>query len=138
MSEQMEAIRRIAEIAQMRAGIRQTDQAAGLLHELLDFVFVGIHQAGGKDRLQTLIRGEIEKGIDGILALAFGDLLDVQPFQTLVLRPRRHGDLNIRPIAKEQFAFLRHVQIVAEAAAEFCVADLTLKTFIADIDQRSP
>ena len=123
VAEQVQAVAGIAEVAEVGAGVGEADEARVVAQQALHRGLVGVQQGGVEGGAQPLVHGEVEHHVHRVAALAAGDGLDGLAFERPVRRRRRHRHLHPAPVAIEDLAALRLLQLVAEAVAEVLAAD---------------
>ena len=122
----------------MGAGVGQADQTCVMTQKPLDRRLVRIEQGGVEDGLELFLDGEVEQDVDRVSALAPGDGGDGLALERPVLGRVRHRDLDPPPVAVEELAALRPVQIGAEPVPEPLAPDGREEILVGYTVQRPP
>jgi len=118
MSQEVEPEPGIAEIDEVRAGIRQRDDTGLVLDQRLDAVIDSIEEAADEPGVEVFFKSEIEQHVERIAPGFARDIRDRPVGQRGILILDRRGDDDPLPITLKHCARLRTAQIGAEALAE--------------------
>ena len=127
MAEEIEPEPGIAQIDEMRAGIRQRDDAGLVLDQRLDPVVDRVEEAADEAGIEVFLEPEIEQHVERVAPGFARDVGDRAVGEPGILGLDRRRDDDALPVALEHRARLRVAQIGAEALAEARVAEHRLQ-----------
>src|SRR5438552_6611895 len=122
MSEEIQPEPGIAEVDEMRAGIRQRDDAGLVLHKRLDTVIDCIEEAANEPGIEVFFKPEVEQHVERVAPGFARDVRDCTVGESSILTHYGRRDDDALPVALKHRARFRITQIGAEALAEARVA----------------